>query len=101
MHYVYILWSSKSKIFYTGETSNLIERLSQHNNGLSPATKPHIPWDLVYYCAFKERKIALDFERYLKTGSGKAFMYKRLVNGALKKEKLLGVRYSESFRSEA
>lgn len=35
MYYVYILWSSKSKIFYSGYTENLRNRIGEHNKGLS------------------------------------------------------------------
>ena len=86
MHYVYILWSSKSKNFYFGYTDDLKKRLDEHNKGLSKSTKPHRPWTLVFYSAFKNKKLAKDFERYLKSGSGKAFTYKRLVDVALKKD---------------
>ena len=79
MYYVYILYSKKSKDFYYGFTRDLRKRLSQHNNGESKATKPFIPWKVVYYSAFEEETLAKDFERYLKTGSGKAFAYKRLL----------------------
>jgi len=39
-----------------------------------------LPWKLVFYCAFDNEQKAKDFELYLKSGSGKAFVYKRLVN---------------------
>ena len=80
MYYTYILYSSKSKIFYYGFTKDLKKRVEEHNKGLSPATKPHIPWKLVWYCGFVREKDAKDFELYLKSGSGKAFSYKRLVS---------------------
>lgn len=86
MFYTYILRSSKSKIFYYGYTSDLRKRFRDHNSGLSVATKPHVPWKLVFYAAFETEKQAKDFELYLKSGSGKAFAYKRLVNEALKKD---------------
>lgn len=79
MYYTYILKSSKSLIFYYGYTSDLRKRFKGHNDGMSQATKPHIPWKLVWYCAFPTIKQAKDFELYLKSGSGKAFAYKRLV----------------------
>ena len=79
MYYAYILRSSKSNIFYYGFTADLKKRLQEHNNGQSKATKPHIPWKLVFYAAFETEKQAKDFEQYLKSGSGKAFAYKRLV----------------------
>ena len=57
-----------------------------HNSGEVKSTKPHIPWKLMWYCAFEIEKQARDFEQYLKTGSGKSFAYKRLVSVALKKD---------------
>ena len=44
------------------------------------------PWDLVWYGAFKTQKEAKDFERYLKTGSGKTFAYRKLISVALEKD---------------
>lgn len=86
MYYTYILISSKSHIFYYGSTTNLTERFKLHNGGIVKSTKPHIPWRLVWYCAFETEKQARDFELYLKSGAGKAFAYKRLVSVALKKD---------------
>lgn len=60
--------------------------MDEHNKGLSEATSPHRPWKLVFYYAFQNKKMAKDFELYLKSGSGKAFAYKRLVEVALKKD---------------
>jgi predicted GIY-YIG superfamily endonuclease len=89
MYYVYILYSSKSKNFYYGYTEDLKERFRQHNNGLSKATAPFCPWIMAFYSAFQTKKLAKDFERYLKSGSGKSFAYKRLVNSVvLKKDKI-------------
>jgi len=90
MYYCYILLSSKSHIFYFGSTNNLKERLKLHNTGEVRSTKSHVPWKLVWYGAFKTEKEARDFELYLKTGSGKAFAYKRLAQVALKKDFLNG-----------
>ncbi|MFH1233898.1 MAG: GIY-YIG nuclease family protein [Patescibacteria group bacterium] len=86
MYYAYILLSSKSHIFYFGSTNNLEKRFDLHNKGSVLSTKPHIPWKLVWYCAFETEKEARDFELYLKTGSGKSFAYKRLVSVALEKD---------------
>jgi len=91
MFYVYILYSSKSGNFYYGYTENLTERLKLHQTGKVPSTKPFLPWRLVWYAAFENKKLAKDFELYLKSGSGKAFAYKRLLNSdVLKKDKLGG-----------
>jgi len=86
MFYCYILLSSKSHIFYFGSTNNLELRLKQHSEGKVKATEAHLPWRLVWYAGFETERQARDFERYLKTGSGKAFAYKRLVSVALKKD---------------
>ena len=86
MHYTYILLSSKSYIFYFGSTNDLKQRFTLHNTGQVKFTKPHLPWKLVWYAGFLTEKEARDFELYLKSGSGKAFAYKRLVSVALKKD---------------
>ena len=86
MYYSYILLSSKSHIFYFGSANDLKLRFKQHNVGQVKSTKPHLPWKLVWYGAFETEKEARDFERYLKSGSGKAFAYKRLVSEALARD---------------
>lgn len=86
MFYSYILLSEKSHLFYYGSTNNLRERLQLHNEGKVDSTMPHRPWKLVWYGAFETEEQARDFERYLKTGAGKAFAYKRLVSVALAKD---------------
>ena len=85
-YYAYILSSSKSHIFYFGSTKNLHSRIKLHNQGKVKSTKTHSPWKLSWYGIFSTEKEARDFELYLKTGSGKAFAYKRLVPVALKKD---------------
>jgi putative endonuclease len=93
MYYVYILYSSKSKSFYFGYTEDFRKRIKEHNSGLSKATAPYMPWKLVFYSAFDTMKKAKNFELYLKSGSGKAFAYKRLLNSeALKKDVTKGRR---------
>lgn len=86
MHYCYILLSSKSHIFYFGSTSNLKVRFALHNSGKVTSTRPHAPWKLVWYAGFITEKEARDFEHYLKSGSGKAFAYKRFISVALAKD---------------
>ncbi len=80
MYYVYIIQSEKyHKQFYTGFTESIEDRLEDHNSGKSPHTSKFRPWKLIYYCAFEDKKKALDFEKYLKTASGIAFRNKRLI----------------------
>ena len=96
MYYTYVLRSSRSHIFYFGSTNDLKKRFREHNKGLSKATKPHLPWKVVWYAGFITKKEAEGFERYLKSGSGKAFAYKRLVNVALAKDALGGIGIPKS-----
>ena len=63
---------------YVSVTSNLKQRLAEHNGGKSPHTSKYIPWKLVTYVAFSDERKAKTFELYLKSGSGHAFAKKRL-----------------------
>lgn len=49
MFYTYILESESDNHLYVGYTSNLKNRLEDHNSGKNNSTKPHIPWKLIYY----------------------------------------------------
>ena len=86
MYYVYVLKSSKSGNLYTGWTTDLKRRFQEHNDGLSFATKPYLPWKLIFYSAFETERLAKDFELYLKSGSEKAFLKKRLISEAFTKD---------------
>ena len=86
MHYCYILLSTKSHIFYYGSTQNIKKRLLKHNSAEVQSTKSHLPWKLVWYGAFETKQQSENFEKYLKSGSGKAFAYKRLLSEALSKD---------------
>jgi predicted GIY-YIG superfamily endonuclease len=69
----YLLWSeSEPEQTCIGLTSDLKIRLAKHNEGGSPHTAKHRPWSLVTYIAFRDRSRTADFERYLKSGSGRA-----------------------------
>lgn len=79
MKHVYLLRStSNPKQNYIGITSDLKKRLIVHNSGGSGHTSKFTSWKLVTYMGFSDVSKALEFERYLKTGSGRAFARKRL-----------------------
>ncbi|MEK7623591.1 MAG: GIY-YIG nuclease family protein [Patescibacteria group bacterium] len=80
MHYVYILQSKKDGSFYTGSTDNLSERLQEHNRGQCKYTSTKCPWSIHWYCVFQNKKKAIEFEKYLKSGSGIAFRNTHLLN---------------------
>ena len=71
---VYILQSeSNPERHYTGLTSDLAMRLRWHNAGQNADTKADRPWTVVVSIDFKSESDARRFERYLKSGSGRAF----------------------------
>jgi putative endonuclease len=79
MWYVYIIRSVNSpEQEYTGATADLKRRISDHNAGKSIHTAKFKPWILIWYCAFPDKYKALEFEKYLKSHSGRAFAKKRL-----------------------
>ena len=74
MYYVYLLQSiPHPEQRYVGFTRDVSKRLAGHNAGRSPHTAKYRPWNLVVAIAFQDKQRALDFESYLKTGSGRAF----------------------------
>ncbi len=77
MYYVYILMYADQKS-YTGCTDNLESRLERHKKGQVPATKDRLPIKLKSYFAFDNKYTAFNFESYLKTASGRAFLSKRV-----------------------
>lgn len=78
MYIVYILKCADGKP-YTGCTEDLKERLQRHNNGHVPATKNRRPVKLFSYITFNNKYKAFNFEKYLKSGSGRAFINKHLA----------------------
>ena len=75
MHYVYILKCADNKP-YTGCTNDLKDRIKRHTAGYVDATKSRLPVKLESYFALNDEKIAFKFEKYLKSGSGRAFSKK-------------------------
>lgn len=78
MFYTYILKLSNNT-YYTGFSTDLRQRLAEHKTGNVDATKKYLPVELVYYSAFKSQKLATDFEKYLKSGSGFSFRNKHFI----------------------
>jgi len=63
---------------YIGCTNDLKDRILRHNSGCVPATKNRIPVKLFAYFAFEKEHTAFNFEKYLKSGSGRAFLTKHV-----------------------
>jgi putative endonuclease len=83
MYYVYLIKSRNSDWRYVGYSADLKKRIVEHQKGLSPATKPYKPLELIFYEAFKSRKDAKRREKYFKTNKGK-----RTLNLILKESRM-------------
>lgn len=71
---VYIVRSgSEPSHHYTGITNDIPGRLEWHNHGPAGHTVRYRPWSLVGSMEFPTEHAAVRFERYLKSGSGRAF----------------------------
>jgi len=72
--YVYRIRSTfKTHKTYIGVTDDLKRRLAEHNAGKSAHTSKFAPWSLEFYVWLEDETKAYAFERYLKSGSGRAF----------------------------
>ena len=84
MFYVYYLRSKPfSDKTYIGFTTNLKQRLLEHNSGKSVYTKEFKPWILIGVFGFDQESKALKFERHLKTNAGRIFLRRYFDNQEL------------------
>ena len=87
MFYTYILRNSETGRYYVGYSSDLKNRLKNHQGGHVKSTKSNLHYELEWYCAFRTKKQAVAFEKYLKSGSGIAFIKKRFFRSSVALEK--------------
>jgi predicted GIY-YIG superfamily endonuclease len=78
MQFVYILKCVDGDL-YIGCAENIDERMNRHNTGQVPATKSRLPIELISFTAIHDKYKAFEFEKYLKSGSGHAFIKRHLV----------------------
>jgi len=72
--FVYVLKNAQEDPeFYVGLTANAWARLAEHNAGHCTHTATRRPWHLHVIIEFPDKRRAVAFERYLKSGSGRAF----------------------------
>jgi putative endonuclease len=79
MWYVYVLRSLKDDNLYIGSTDNIKRRVLEHNSKQVTSTKNRVPFKPEAYFAVNNKSRAIELEKYLKTGSGKAFLNKRIL----------------------
>ena len=75
--YIYVIQDENGRR-YTGQTSDLHRRLSEHNSGMNFSTKRGKNWKLIYSEEFSTRSEAMARESFLKTGAGRDFLKNRL-----------------------
>ena len=86
MFYAYVIENQQAKR-YTGSTSDLSERLEMHNNDSLETRRFHYstyrkgPWNIIFSKAFEQRQEALNFERFLKTGTGRKWLERARLGG--------------------
>ena len=72
--FVYIIRSvTHPQKRYIGVTSDVVARVSAHNAGQNRSTAPWKPWGIDVMIEFRTERLALRFEKYLKSGAGHAF----------------------------
>jgi len=77
MYYIYSLKCKDG--YYIGCTNNLKDRINRHKKGQVQATANRLPIELVFHFAISDKYKAFEFEKYLKSGSGRAFIKKHLI----------------------
>jgi len=77
MYYVYILRLNNFQ-FYTGFTSELKRRISEHKSGKCKFTSQRLPVELIYYEAYTLKSDALRREKFLKTSDGRKDIKRQL-----------------------
>jgi putative endonuclease len=72
--YVYVLHSvSSPDRHYVGLTDDILRHLAAHNRGELPQTARHGPWRLHVLMKFGTAESAAQFEKFLKTATGREF----------------------------
>ena len=84
MFYIYILKSLKDCNSYIGSTNNLERRFKEHNDGKVFSTKSRIPFELIYYEAYKSETDARRRESSLKLRSRAFTQLKKRIEQSTK-----------------
>jgi len=80
-YFVYVLESNFDGGWYIGFTANIKKRLAQHSEGRGgKTTRLKKGWKLIYFEGYLLKKNAAGREKFLKSGSGRKYLKKQLVN---------------------
>jgi len=77
MYYIYSLKCKDG--YYIGCTNDLKDRVDRHNKGRILTTANRLPVKLDFYFAIGDKYRAFELEKYLKSGSGRAFINRHLL----------------------
>lgn len=92
MYYVYVLENQDDKSLYIGFTADLKRRVSEHQRGIGGrTTKNKLQnnlsrgattniWKLIYYESYLDKRDAIGREKFLKSGSGRKYLYKQITH---------------------
>jgi putative endonuclease len=80
MFHVYVIVSERqTERYYIGFSSRPHDRLTEHNAGKNPSTSEFVRWKFAAIFSFPSEEQARHFERYLKSGSGRAFLRRHIL----------------------
>jgi putative endonuclease len=81
MFHVYVIVSDTLQgRYYIGYSTRPKDRLNEHNAGKNHSTAPFTPWRFAAVFSFPSEPRARSFERYLKGGSGRAFLRRHILD---------------------
>ena len=78
--YTYVLKSLKNGKLYIGFTNDINERVKRHNQGQVECTAKRRPLKLIYFEWCLNRDDAIEREKSLKSGFGRAYLKRRISN---------------------
>jgi len=77
---VYLLEDEYDKSWYIGFSTNLEKRIEYHRTKRVISTRNKKKLNVIYCECYLNKKDALGREKFLKSGSGKKFLRKQLMN---------------------
>ncbi len=83
MYYFYVLKSKVDDELYFGYSSNLRDRILQHNFKLANSTRPRAPFRLIYYEAYSSQGDAKHREYSIKLRGNAYLQLKRRIKNCV------------------
>jgi putative endonuclease len=80
MFHVYVILSDRYPDRYYIGFSSRPDRVTEHNAGKNPSTSDFSPWHFAAIFSFPGEESVRRFERYLKGGSGRAFIRRHILD---------------------